>query len=463
MKQSLLLMLALFSIACTGNDVTDPSDNDTEDSGDSDTEDSDTEDSDTEDSDEPVDIVELLEGAGFDVTLAGTTDDGAQQFELTLEQLNDHDDDAAGTHVHNLTLVHRGFDRPMNLVSTGYENYLGFRELQLTAVLKSNQIVLDKRFHNGGGTDWSLFTREQVAADAHDVVERLKPVYTEAWISSGFSNGGTDVVSFRQKYPDDVVGTVALGAPFMRSNDERFLAFFDSVDASCQDKLEAIQFEVLGTRRSVIEPTIIGMSVDGGDAFTRVESERAFEAAALSYPWLFWQYWGSEADCDALPEAATADDDALVDAFFAKTNAFGVYPMSDAYLGFFGAYFFEAQQTGGWPAMPREELESAGLIGPELVDMEVGLVPDAVTPPEFDSEANDALREFGTHSDGIVYVNSDNDPWSAAAIDLADATGSNTVYWVTNGNHTSDLSELEPADRAALFEQLKEWTGVTPE
>jgi hypothetical protein len=406
-------------------------------------------------------VYDVLVAAGFEVTLYGTAEDGAELYELTLQQVDDHDNPGAGTHPHSLTLIHRGFDRPMNVVSTGYQNYLGFTELGLTYALQANQLVLDKRFHNGQGTDWSLFTRDQVAADAHDVIGRLKPSYTAPWVSSGFSNGGVDVVNFRAHHPDDVVGTLALGAPFMEPDDQRFLAFFDTVDPECQGKLEAIQLAALGDRREAVEPLVMGYAY-AYDTFTRVLPERAYEAAGLSYPWLFWQFWGSEADCDALPDPELASDAALSLELYEKVGVFGTFPMSDLYLYFFGAYFYEVQQDFGWPALPRGDLEAAGLIPPDLVDMEVGMVPDGVTPPEFDEAANALLREYALHGSDVIFVYSDSDPWATGAVDLSQGTGSNSVYWVTDGNHGSDLYDLGETDRQAVFDQLEEWTGVTP-
>lgn len=405
-------------------------------------------------------VVEALEAAGFVVTPAGTSEDGAALYELTLQQPNDHQDPSAGTHEHYLTLVHRGFDRPMNLISTGYSNYLGFDQDELTELLEGNQLVLDKRFHNGNGDDYSTFTRKQVADDAHEVVVRLRELYTGAWLGSGFSNGGVDMVNFHRHYPDDVDATVAFGAPFMQPDDQRFLGFFDTVDATCQDRLEGIQRAVLGAQREAVEPAVLASAADEfGDTFTRVEAARAFEAAALSYPWLFWQYFGTADDCADLPdpEAATAEE--LSAAFFGVTSIFGAYPMSDAYLSFFGAYFYETQKSGGWPALPREELVAEGLIPADLVDMERGLVPEGVTPPQFDAAENAALEEFARLGDGVVFVYADKDPWAAAAVTPAASSG-NLRFDVTDGNHLATFSTLSADDRAELIAFLEANLGV---
>ena len=407
-----------------------------------------------------ISVTAALEAAGFIVTPAGTSEDGAELYDLTLLQQNDHQDANAGTHEQYLTLIHRGFDLPMNLISTGYSNYLGFEEDELTTLLKGNQLILDKRFHNGNGDDYSHFTRKQVADDAHDVVVRLNQLYTGAWLGSGFSNGGVDMVSFRQHYPDDVDATVAFGAPFKGPEDERFLAFFDGVDADCQDRLEAIQRAALGPQREAVEPAVLTFAADDfGDTFERVESARAFEAAALSYPWLFWQYFGTPDDCAGLPDPATATAEDLTAAFYGVTSIFGTYPMSDAYLAFFGAYFYEVQRSSGWPALPRAELVAEGLIPADLVDMERGLVPEGVTPPEFDVAENSALTEFARLGSGVAFVYSDQDPWAAGAV-TPDATSGNVRFDVTNGNHQATFSSLSEADQVALSAFLETNLGI---
>lgn len=407
-----------------------------------------------------VSVTAALEAAGFIVSPAGTSDDGAELYDLTLLQLNDHQDAQAGTHEQHLTLIHRGFDLPMNLISTGYSNYLGFTEDELTTLLGGNQLVLDKRFHNGNGDDYAHFTRKQVADDAHDVVVRMRDLYTGAWLGSGLSNGGVDMVSFRQHYPDDVDATVAFGAPFMVPEDQRFLAFFDTVDAACQDRLEAIQRAALGTQRAAVEPAVMTSAADEfGDTFDRVEPARAFEAAALSYPWLFWQYFGTADDCAGLPDPATATAEELTSAFYGVTSIFGTYPMSDAYLSFFGAYFYEVQRSSGWPALPRAELVAEGLIPADLVDMERGLVPEGVTVPEFDAAENSSLEEFARLGDGIAFVYSDHDPWAAGAVTPAPMSG-NLRFDVSDGNHLAMFSSLSEADRAALSAFLETNLGI---
>lgn len=407
-----------------------------------------------------VSVTAALEAAGFVVTPAGTSDDGAELYDLTLLQRNDHQDANAGTHEQYLTLIHRGFDLPMNLISTGYSNYLGFDEDELTTLLKGNQLVLDKRFHNGNGDDYSHFTRKQVADDNHDVVVRLHEVYTGAWLGSGFSNGGVDMVSFRQHYPDDVDATVAFGSPFMVAEDARFLAFFETVDIACQDRLEAIQLAALGTQRAAVEPAVLASAAaELGDTFTRVESARAFEAAALSYPWLFWQYFGTPSDCAGLPDPATATAEELTAAFFSVTSIFGTYPMSDGYLSFFGAYFYEIQQSGGWPALPRDTLVAEGLIPADLVDMERGLVPEGVTAPEFDTAENGSLADFARLGSGVAFVYSEQDPWATGAV-TPDAMSGNVRFDVTNGNHLATFSSLAEPDQAALSAFLETNLGV---
>ena len=97
-------------------------------------------------------------------------------------------------------------------------------------------MALDKRFHNGEVFDWALFTREQSIEDQHNAISRLKQVYDgQPFLGQGLSNGGNDVVLLEHAYPDDLQGVITIGTPFMTSNDERFLAFFDTVDQDVSD------------------------------------------------------------------------------------------------------------------------------------------------------------------------------------------------------------------------------------
>ena len=79
-----------------------------------------------------------------------------------------------------------------------------------------------------------------------------------------------------------------------------------------------------------------------------------------------------------------------------------------------------------------------------------------------DAAANDLLVDHALNGSDIAFVYSDSDPWSTGAVDLSQGTGSNTVYWVTDGNHGSDIYDLGETEQQALFAELEEWTGVTP-
>ena len=189
--------------------------------------------------------------------------------------------------------------------------------------------------------------------------------------------------------------------------------------------------------------------IDHADTFERVDFGEAYESAVLSYPWVFWQFIGNQETCAALPDPSVASDEELAGALYPVADAFGVFTLSDGWLNGFYAYYYEVQELTGWPALPnREAFEEAGLIRENLIDIEKGIVPEGVTPPEFDTEGNELLRELANTLDDVIHLYGQSDPWAAAAAQPTAGSGGRSLQTSTMATTASaSTASKAPSER----------------
>ncbi|MBI2892691.1 MAG: hypothetical protein HYY06_04010 [Deltaproteobacteria bacterium] len=379
-----------------------------------------------------------------------------QSFELAYVQPVDHGAPEGPSFEQHMTLLHRSSEAPMVLVATGYDNYLGGRLEDITYRLSANQVVIEKRYHGESRpaeVDWTTLTQEQIANDAHRLTEALESIYSGAWIGTGRSMGGADSVYHRRFFPDDVAGTVAYASAFLLGYpDTRFAGFFDeAVDADCEAALEAVQVEILGARR----PAMLELAAKG-NAYAYERSggmEPALETSVLSLPWVFWQYRGIDS-CPMVPDAGTAGDE---DLFAFHQTVTGAWTASDEWWSYFEAYYYQIQAELGAPVIPADHLE--GLVDPDVVDIEEGLIPVDADPPVFDAAfVPESLAWLEEEGHDIVFIYGELDPWTASRPDVA---GVAEVWSFTAPaeNHGVEIGDLDPEDAAVVEGLLEAWGG----
>ena len=163
-------------------------------------------------------------------------------FDLRLEQPLDHQDPSVGSFSQRILVEHRGYDRPVVLVTEGYE--LGDNQVgELAEMLGANQVRIEHRFVGDSAPEeleWEFLTLAQASADSHRIVGMLREIYTGPWVSTGWSKGGQTALIYRSHFPDDVVATVAYDAPLpLALEDPRVDAHFGKVgDFECRQKIE---------------------------------------------------------------------------------------------------------------------------------------------------------------------------------------------------------------------------------
>jgi hypothetical protein len=398
----------------------------------------------------------LAELEGVTLLSSTTAYDGATVLELSLWQPVDHGDPEGPGFEQHLTLRHLDADKPMVLYGTGYQDYWGAYLTELQVLADANQISIEKRYFGDsvpeGDIDWTTSNVDQIAADWHAVIETFRGLYPGPWMTSGGSQGGMDAVHHRRRYPDDVVGTYALAAPFLTSlADDRCDAFFaEAVDQDCHARL-------LDIRRALMTPAADGGLLDDavdqvshwGLSYERVGGiDVAIRIYAVEFPWIFWQY-GSPLDCADLPSPSEDPAGALswgMAWYSGDASDEGIEPME--------AYWYGVATENGYPRVPVDDV--ADLIDPEWPNYPDFYPPEAA-PVEFESPVADLQEWIDEEADQVLFVFGELDPFLAYAIDVEEARGDVRLYVAPQANHNVSAWQLEAADQAAVEEVIAGW------
>ncbi len=405
---------------------------------------------------------ELRAIPGLEVDEATTMQPGYRLFVMRYDQPVDHQNPSGARFKQRFTLLHRDYAAPVVAQNSGYfVSTRGFRS-QVTSLIDGNQLSMEHRYFSPSRpdpADWSKLTIEQAANDQHRITQALKAriYHDNKWLTTGASKGGMTSLFHRRFFPDDVDGTVAYVAPFDYPADEvasptnRYFQFLEEVgtDPACRQKLKDLQNIVLA-RRAAMKARMVMMAT-----FTQVLGEdRALEFAVEEMPFIFWQY-GTQSRCAQIPGSSASDD--AVFAFLDDIVNIASYADEDV-LDFLPYYHQSATQLG-YPA--NDESYLVGLMYPGE-DTAASYVPADIPTPASDSGAamQDVQTWISTSGAQIMLIYGQNDPWTAGAVSLGNATDS-FKFIAPGGNHGSSIATLTEADQSTAVAAVLRWAGVS--
>jgi hypothetical protein len=261
------------------------------------------------------------------------------------------------------------------------------------------------------------------------------------------------VLFHRRFFPDDVDGTVAYVTPIsVGAPDLRFVAFVRATGiADCRDKLSAFQREALTRRTAMVE-----RMNQNGYHYTVLGTDKALEHFALELSFVFWQY-NDPSRCADIP-ATTATDDEVYNFLNSGVSNASLTDPSDEGIDQFVPYYYQAGTQLGFPKIDEAPFED--LVVYPNTDVAVSYTP-GLTPVYDDGAAmNDVLDWVRTQGHALLFVYGEYDPWSAATVELGNATDS-FRFLVAAGNHGSRISQLGGADLAAAQAVVRRWARVT--
>ena len=403
---------------------------------------------------------ELRAIPGLTVEERSTMHEGYRFFLLGYEQPVDHANPGGATFRQRMTLLHRDYTAPVVAHNSGYYVSTRGNRSQVTIVVDGNQLSMEHRYFSPSRpdpADWTKLTIEQAARDQHRITQALKQrIYKDSkWLTTGASKGGMTSLFHRRFFPDDVDATVAYVAPIdypedaIQSPTNRYIVFLENVgtDATCRQRLEDFQ-NIMLARRDAMKTRM-----QQAAAFTILGEDRALEFAVEELPFIFWQY-GSQARCASIPSSSASDD--VVFAFFDDTVGAASY--GDGSVTAYLPYYHQSATQLSYPISDESYL--VGLMYPNQNTARSYIPPSIPTPPSDDGVAMEDVQSWIASSGArLLLIYGQNDPWTAGAVSLGDATDSFKLV-VPNGNHGASIVGLTEPDRTTALEAVRRWAGL---
>lgn len=326
------------------------------------------------------------------------------------------------------------------------------RSNELASILKCNKIVVEHRYFGESVPDslnWEYLTIEQAANDHHRIIETMKSIYENKWITTGISKGGQTTYIHKYFFPDDADASICYVAPLnLTAEDPRIYHFLDNVGTEdCRNKMVLFQREVL-KREDELLPMFIDDTKSSGYNYSLGNDRFIFEFVVLEYGFAFWQW--QYTNCEQIPDT-TASNEILFE-HLKKGSAF--------------EYFSDQENKNNLPFVYQAYSEM-GYYGYDISDFK-DLLIEVKEPtsriflpkdlnPEFDcctmQKINTWIQKFGNN---MIFIYGEIDAWSATAVELTGET--NSIKMVKkNGNHRTRINSFDEKDRTFILNTLEQW------
>ncbi|MCR3746929.1 S28 family serine protease [Lentzea californiensis] len=381
----------------------------------------------------------------------------ARTFVLGIQQPADHRRPRGLKFEQRFSLLHKAESKPMVLHTSGYNLSGTISPSEPARLVDGNQISVEQRFFTPSRpapADWDDLNIWQAASDHHRIVGAFKKIYGAKWLSTGASKGGMTSIYHRRFFPRDVDATIAYVAPNDVVNDrDVYGEFIREVgdDPACNRSLEGVQRQVLQHRDefvSRLEARGYTYKQFGG-------AHKALEILVLDTPFTFWQY-GTQAQCALVPGAGASVDDLWK--FIDTTVGWDFY--TDAGVAPYTAYYYQAGTQLGWPEA--DESAVRDLLRHPGSSMPRSMVSPDIRFPRFDRSAMRDVDSWVRHQGSrLLFVNGQNDPWSAEPFRLGRGTRDSLSFTVPGGNHGANIAKLPEQERAAATAAVLRWAGVS--
>ena len=373
----------------------------------------------------------------------------SESYQLILNEPVDHKNPQNGTFKHYMYLSHLDFGKPMVIETHGYST--NNIKSEVSKLVYANQIAVEYRFYGKSRPEplpWEYLTNDQAIADYHDIVVKLKQLYTGKWISTGISKGGETSLIYKSKYPNDVDVAMPYVAPLIDSTeDPRTINHTRTIGtAECRDKITAFQRAVLKNREAVLQE-FQQYATTKKMSFTEVPYAEALEYAVLEFPFSFWQ-WGGH--CNEIPPV-TASPKELFDylndivglrTYNDKTN-FNDLPSFYQHLNELGYYGFDLSPVADLLQIVKST--SNDRFAPKGVVIKYN--------PQYIKDVRNYVENKG---DKILYIYGGYDTWFSCA-PTPDPKLDALKMVLPTGSHKTRVKDFPEKDKALIMETLSRW------
>ena len=381
-----------------------------------------------------------------------------QYYLMKVTQLLDPQNPAAGTFEQRVMLGHRGYDRPMVVVTEGYGADYAFKSPrymeELTYIMDANILFVEYRYFSGSTPNpcnWDYLTVANSMEDYHNIITSFKPFYNAKWASTGISKGGSTSIFYRAYYPEDLDVSVPYVGPLSGAvEDGRHESFLERVGTKAErDAIRNFQTELF-ERKERLMPMFDAYCLDKGLVF-RVPSTEIYDLLVLEYQFSMWQ-WGTPTK--TIP-ALDSDDKVIFD-YFMKMCGPEYFEKGSSIESF----FVQAAKDFGYYGYNIEPFRK--YVKAENVEGYLNRVflPEELANVEFDDSNYRFVTDYYTENDPkMLLIYGEVDPWTATGITwMRDRNKQNVkVYIQPRGSHTARILNMPEGLRNEILEQLNEW------
>lgn len=381
-----------------------------------------------------------------------------QYYLMKVTQLLDPQNPAAGTFEQRVMLGHRGYDRPMVVVTEGYGADYAFKSPkymeELTKIMDANILFVEYRYFSGSTPEpcnWDYLTVANSMEDYHNIITSFKPFYNAKWASTGISKGGSTSIFYRAYYPEDLDVSVPYVGPLSGAvEDGRHESFLERVGTKAErDAIRNFQTELF-ERKERLMPMFDAYCLDKGLVF-RVPSTEIYDLLVLEYQFSMWQ-WGTPVK--TIP-ALDSEDKVIFD-YFMKMCGPEYFEKGSSIESF----FVQAAKDFGYYGYNIEPFRK--YVKAENVEGYLNRVflPEELANVEFDDSNYRFVTDYYTENDPkMLLIYGEVDPWTATGITwMRDRNKQNVkVYIQPRGSHTARILNMPANMRDEILEQLNEW------
>ena len=379
-------------------------------------------------------------------------------YSLKFTQQLDKDNPEAGTFEQRVLLGHRGWDRPMVIITQGYGGGGNFSSNrfyeELTTLIDANVLFVEHRYFDESTPspcNWDYLTIPNSMEDYHAITTAFKEYYKNKWLSTGISKGGSTSMFYRAYYPDDVDVSVPYVAPLcLALEDGRHESFLEQASTKAnRDAIRNFQFQLL-ERKEALLPMFSKYCADREYTFY-VPIETIYDLCVLEYQFSFWQWGESVAEIPV----ATASDKEKFEYFirkcepnyFSRKNdleSFSVQAVKD-----FGYYGYNVDPFKDYINV--EDVEGY---------YKRVMLPSQWANTVFDDYNYRFVTDFLTENDPkMIFIYGEWDPWTASGVTwLRDRNKKNIhIYIEPNGSHKARIGTMPAATQTEILNKLNEW------
>lgn len=387
-----------------------------------------------------------------DVTVQKITGDTtyAEYYELYFTQPLDHENPEAGTFKQRVLLGNHAIEKPMVVEIQGY-NIWTEKAGELSKLLNANQLTIEHRYFKNSMPDslnWKYLNIKQAAADQHKVIQALKKIYKNKWITTGISKGGQTTIYHRFFYPNDVDVSVPYVAPQnLVREDKRIHKHLATVGSKeCRDKIYQFQLACFKNKKELL-PMAKTHAEEKGYSFS-MGLEKALDLSILEYSFAFWQWGGTKCEDIPSPDAKTQD-------------------LFKHLVRVSGMDFFDEISLKPSLAFYHQALTEIGMYSYEVapfklyINYEKDLTFDHVFPNEpirkFNPESMIKVNKWlQTDAEKMLFIYGEWDTWSATAVDLKDNTKCKK-FVNPEGSHGTRIRNFPAEMKTEIINTLEEW------